>query len=57
MPVVINPHVINNGIVFPGPGQWMYGDAGLMLLGAVIFVIALVFRKEIKNQKENELTV
>ena len=56
MPVVINPHVINNGTVFPGPDQWIGAGVELLLLGAMLFIIALVFRTGIKNQIENEST-
>ena len=55
MPVIINPDIIKDIVVIPGCEQWLAGDGKFLLMGASIFIIAMLFRKRIKN--ENEVTV
>lgn len=57
MPVIIDVNVITHATLFPGMEQWMNGEPAVLLLAAIIYGMATVFRKRIKNQNKNESTV
>jgi len=45
------------GVTFPDLEEYLGGAAEFLLLGAIIFIIAQVFKRGIEIQSENELTV
>lgn len=58
--VVANGYIAwltKRGVSFPDLQQYLGGAGEFLLLGAIIFIIAQVFKKGIEIQSENELTV
>ena len=49
--------LMKKGVVFPDMHDYLGGAGEFLMLGAIIFIIAQIFKRGIEIQSENELTV